>query len=127
MGNIFKKPARTTLAQKARENNRNAITGGKLKTGEKLVEAKLYEQMGISRFSIREALRALEEIGLMISKPYKGTYVSQISENNALPYQAKINNKQIRLIAFTLFALMIYVMNKNRIQLVLLVRYLYFL
>ncbi len=42
MGNIFKKQARTTLAQKARENNRNAIAGGKLKPGEKLVEAKLY-------------------------------------------------------------------------------------
>ncbi len=50
MGNIFKKKARTTLVQKARENNRNAIAGGKLKPGEKLVEGKLYEQMASAGF-----------------------------------------------------------------------------
>ncbi len=65
--------------------------------------------------------KSFKEEGLIINKPFKGTYVSQISENNALPYQAKINNKQIRLIAFALFASMIYVKRLELIQVAILV------
>ncbi len=66
--------------------------------------------------------KSFKEEGLIINKPFKGTYVSQISENNALPYQAKINNKQIRLIAFALFAsMMVYVKRLELIQVAILV------
>jgi DNA-binding GntR family transcriptional regulator len=44
---------------------REAIRKGKLKPGDRLVETQLAEEMYISRFPIREALRYLEKEGLV--------------------------------------------------------------
>ena len=52
---------RAMVAQKLRE----AIMSGTLKPGQRLVERELCEMMGVSRPSIREALRALEADGLV--------------------------------------------------------------
>jgi DNA-binding GntR family transcriptional regulator len=46
------------------------------------VETQLAEEMHISRFPIREALRYLEKEGLVETKPFKGTYVAQLSERD---------------------------------------------
>lgn len=61
---------------------REAIRKGKLKPGDRLVETQLAEEMHISRFPIREALRYLEKEGLVETKPFKGTYVAQLSERD---------------------------------------------
>ena len=44
------------------------------------VELKLATRLGVSRGSIREAIRELIEQGLLVSKPYGGTYVTTIAE-----------------------------------------------
>ena len=61
---------------------REAIIKGRLKPGDRLVESQLAEQMQISRFPVREALRYLEKEGLVDNIPFKGTYVSKFTEND---------------------------------------------
>src|SRR6186713_1810599 len=70
---------RSMVAQKLRE----AIMSGKLKPGQRLVERELCEMMGVSRPSIREALRALEADGLVTTVPHRGPVVSTISLEEA--------------------------------------------
>ncbi|MEJ2623728.1 MAG: GntR family transcriptional regulator [Pseudolabrys sp.] len=48
---------------------------GSLKPGQRLNEAELSRQLGISRNPIREAIRRLEERGLLVAVPRKGTFV----------------------------------------------------
>ncbi|MCF8010123.1 MAG: GntR family transcriptional regulator [Clostridiales bacterium] len=61
------------------ESMREAIIGGFLKPGERLMETQLAEQMGVSRTPVREAIRKLELEGFVVMVPRKGVYVSNIS------------------------------------------------
>ncbi len=58
---------------------REAIASGQLKPGDRLVETEISQQMGVSRAPVREALRQLEQEGLVISYPYRGTEVLGVS------------------------------------------------
>jgi DNA-binding GntR family transcriptional regulator len=58
---------------------RSAILNGTLQSGEPLVERRIAEDLGVSRAPVREALRRLEEEGLVVTFPYKGTYVRQVT------------------------------------------------
>ena len=79
---IFSEQKRSTLMDTAFQQIREAIRSGKLKPGDRLVETQLAEEMQISRFPIREALRYLEKEGLVEAKPFKGTYVAQLTEQD---------------------------------------------
>ena len=57
---------------------REAILFGKLKSGERIREAELSEKLKVSRGPIREAIRQLEQEGLLITYPYKETVVAEI-------------------------------------------------
>src|ERR1700744_487056 len=70
---------RAIVARKLRE----AIMSGDLKPGQRLVERELCEMMGVSRPSIREALRLLEADGLVNTVPHRGPMVSTISLEEA--------------------------------------------
>ena len=70
---------RSMVAQKLRE----AIMSGTLKPGQRLVERELCEMTGVSRPSIREALRLLEADGLVNTVPHRGPVVSTISLEEA--------------------------------------------
>jgi DNA-binding GntR family transcriptional regulator len=70
---------RAIVARKLRE----AIMSGNLKPGQRLVERELCEMMGVSRTSIREALRLLEADGLVNTVPHRGPMVSTISLEEA--------------------------------------------
>src|SRR6476659_10558695 len=70
---------RSMVAQKLRE----AIMSGKLKPGQRLVERELCEMTGVSRPSIREALRLLEADGLVRTVPHRGPLGSTISLDDA--------------------------------------------
>ncbi|WP_219845121.1 GntR family transcriptional regulator [Leucobacter massiliensis] len=59
---------------------REAITSGQLLPGQKLTEVALAEQLGTSRAPVREALRQLEQEGLVVSYPYRGTEVLGVSQ-----------------------------------------------
>ncbi len=61
------------------ESMREAIIGGVLKPGERLMEIQLAEEMGVSRTPVREAIRKLELEGLVVMIPRKGAYVAEVS------------------------------------------------
>lgn len=62
---------------------RQAILDFQLKPGQRLVERELIEQLGVSRTTIREALRELTSEGLVTVVPQKGARVSAPSRNEA--------------------------------------------
>ena len=72
-----------SLRNTAYDEIKEAILSNGFPPGSKLIEADLADQMGISRGPVREALRLLESDGLVKSEPYKGTIVSQRSEEEA--------------------------------------------
>ena len=59
---------------------REAILKGDLAPGERLMEIKLANQLGVSRTPIREAIRKLELEGLVVMVPRKGAEVEKITE-----------------------------------------------
>lgn len=59
---------------------RQAILRGELKPGERLMEIKLANKLGVSRTPIREAIRKLELEGLVLIIPRRGAEVAQITE-----------------------------------------------
>ncbi len=61
---------------------RRAIMQGNLKPGERLMEIKLANRMGVSRTPIREAIRMLELEGLVVMIPRKGAQVAKITEKD---------------------------------------------
>ena len=58
---------------------RQAIRDGVLPPGERLMEIPLAEELGVSRTPIREAIRILEQEGLVVMIPRRGTYVADMS------------------------------------------------
>ena len=58
---------------------REAILLGRLAPGQRIVEAEVARQMGISRGPIREAIRQLEQDGLLEYHPRRGAVVSSLS------------------------------------------------
>lgn len=54
------------------------IVQGELAPGDKLIEAALAESLGVSRGPVREALRMLEEAGLVRQEKNRGVFVRQI-------------------------------------------------
>jgi DNA-binding GntR family transcriptional regulator len=72
--------APASMRQRATDALRAAIVSGRLVPGDRLKEAELSEQLGISRAPVREALRQLEHEGLVVSLPYRATEVLGISQ-----------------------------------------------
>jgi len=62
---------------------RQAIRDFQLKPGQRLVERELIEQLGVSRTTIREALRELTSEGLVTVVPQRGAIVSTPSLDDA--------------------------------------------
>ncbi len=61
------------------ERLRDAIIAGHFKPGDRLIERELCERMGVSRTSIREALRHLEAQHLIQVEPRRGPVVTRVT------------------------------------------------
>jgi GntR family transcriptional regulator len=76
----FFKPQQGPLYLKVRESIVEAITNGQLHSGDRLPgESRLALQMGVSRATLREALRVMEEEGYVIRRHGIGTFVAKPS------------------------------------------------
>lgn len=73
----------TKLREKTSKVLREAIISGHFKPGFRLVERDLCEMTGVSRSSIREALRYLESEGLVESRGIKGVFVRSLTAEAA--------------------------------------------
>jgi DNA-binding GntR family transcriptional regulator len=62
---------------------RQAILSGQFKPGERLVEERLAEGLGVSRNPVREAIRALASEGLVEVHPRRGASVLKLTEQEA--------------------------------------------
>ncbi|MCU6709850.1 GntR family transcriptional regulator [Paenibacillus sp. J5C_2022] len=96
----FEEQKTTSLRHKITDEIRKAIFQGKLKPGDRLREAEMAKQMGVSRGPIREALRMLEQEGVLYSQPYKDTMVAEISREEVtevlLPMRLTLETFAIR-------------------------------
>ena len=72
-----------TLRSRVEDKLRQAIVSGQLKAGEKLIERELCEMLGVSRPSVREALRRLEAEKLIVIVPHRGPEVAAITLQEA--------------------------------------------
>ncbi|MBC8791145.1 MAG: GntR family transcriptional regulator [Tagaea sp. CACIAM 22H2] len=71
------------LREQVAERLRLAIAAGRFAPGARLIERELCEMMGVSRTSLREALRELQADGLITLQPNKGLSVSVVTEATA--------------------------------------------
>jgi DNA-binding GntR family transcriptional regulator len=73
-----------TLRQKTLVKLREAIVSGQFKPDDRLVERDICAKTGVSRSSVREALRYLESEGLVESRGTKGMFVVNLSSAEAM-------------------------------------------
>ena len=66
--------------QQVIETLRTAIISGRFEPGDRLIESALSAELGTSRGPVREALRQLENEGLVKSFPYRGAVVVGVSD-----------------------------------------------
>jgi DNA-binding GntR family transcriptional regulator len=72
-----------TLRHQVEHVLRQQIISGRFAPGARLIERELCETLGVSRTSVREALRKLEAEKLVSSVPHKGPMVAVISRKDA--------------------------------------------
>lgn len=79
---MFKVEKRATLKDQALNQIRNAISDGWFKPGDRINEGKLAADMGMSRFPVREAITCLEGEGLVVTIPFKGTFINKLNKKD---------------------------------------------
>jgi DNA-binding GntR family transcriptional regulator len=72
-----------TLTEAVARHIRDAIVRGEFPPGSALPEVRLADRLGTSRGTVREALRALEDQGLVEIFPHKGSFVSRMTKRRA--------------------------------------------
>jgi DNA-binding GntR family transcriptional regulator len=70
----------TPLTRLVTDAIRERILSGEYALGERLVEGKLSEELGVSRMPVREALRELASEGLVTIEPRRGAAVTNFTE-----------------------------------------------
>lgn len=73
---------RQTFRQEIREYLEKAILTDVLKPGDRILETHWAKQFGVSQAPVREAIRDLEAIGLIETKPFCGSTVRQLTDKN---------------------------------------------
>lgn len=77
---IFGKVASLTVSDRVATVLREAILSGRIKPGERLVERRLAEEMGVSLASLRSALQQIEREGFVTKKANTATHVTKLSQ-----------------------------------------------
>jgi DNA-binding GntR family transcriptional regulator len=78
-GPVFAPPRAGVLRQEVTLAIEKAILLGAIQPGQRLVESDVANQMGISKAPVREALRSLEQLGLVVNRPRRGTFVTPVT------------------------------------------------
>jgi DNA-binding GntR family transcriptional regulator len=71
-----------SLVHLAAEAIRKMILSGALAPGDRLIEERLTEELGISRPPLREALRMLQQEGLIETRPRRGSTVTILTDQD---------------------------------------------
>jgi DNA-binding GntR family transcriptional regulator len=81
---ISKPVKRQVLRDEIRDYLVDAIISGEFEAGERIIETRVAEDLGVSQAPVREALRDLELMGFVESAPYRGTTVCRPSLDEIL-------------------------------------------
>ena len=96
-----------SLRDRAYDDMRDAILSGALNPGDRIKERVVAEQMGISTTPVKEALRRLEQEGLIVSQPHRGAVVGPLvstPEPEILELRADLEGLAARLSAMKMTA-----------------------
>ena len=72
-----------SLQERTYKSLRTALLDGKFAVGERIFEAEVAQQLGVSRVPVREAVRRLQQDGLLEVRPRSGIYVTSVSADEA--------------------------------------------
>lgn len=73
---LLPKPiVRRVLREEIKEYLIDAILRRRLAPGDRIVETRIAQELGVSQTPVREALRDLELLGFVTSEPFRGTHV----------------------------------------------------
>ncbi|MHB9092438.1 MAG: GntR family transcriptional regulator, partial [Chloroflexota bacterium] len=61
----------------------DALIAGELRPGDRITESKVARDLGVSQGPVREALRGLEQVGVVRYLPHRGTFVNGVSRADA--------------------------------------------
>ncbi|WP_019228978.1 citrate lyase holo-[acyl-carrier protein] synthase [Sedimentibacter sp. B4] len=75
--------SKISMSERVYQRIKSDILENKLKPGEKLIEENLANEFNVSRTPVREALKQLDQDGLITYYPRRGSVVSQISMKDA--------------------------------------------
>lgn len=70
---------RKLLAEDVADRIREEILLGGFSQGERLIEASIAQQLGVSRGPVREAIKLLRAEGLVKEEPHRGTFVVRLT------------------------------------------------
>jgi len=99
---LFRPHEVRSLRDRAYDDIRDAILAGALKPGQRIKERDVAAEMGISTTPVKEALRRLEQEGLVVSKPRRGAVVGPLvvtPEAEILELRADLEGLAARLAA----------------------------
>jgi DNA-binding GntR family transcriptional regulator len=71
---------RSSLSEQVKDSILERIVKGRYKPGERLVELAIAKEFDISQVTVREAFSKLEAMSFLESKPHRGTFVREISD-----------------------------------------------
>ena len=74
-------PENRTYSQKVVHTLKQMLLDGKLAPGDRVNEAALATELGLSRAPIREALHMLVAEGLVVNKPQRGKFITSLTPN----------------------------------------------
>lgn len=74
---------RRVLTDDVADSIREAILSGRIKSGERLIEDELAENLNVSRGPIRAAIFRLEQEGLVVHETHRGATVARVSIEDA--------------------------------------------
>lgn len=72
-------PDRRNLHEVVLHQLLEAIRLGQLKPGDRLREEQIAEHLSLSRGTVREAIRRLEQEGLVVTHPHRGTFIASLT------------------------------------------------
>jgi DNA-binding GntR family transcriptional regulator len=79
---FFAPVSETSLRDQVADSIRRAIDAGVLSPGQRLVEAEIANQMGTSRAPVREAIRLLEQEGIVNNIPRRGSFIVKLENKD---------------------------------------------
>jgi len=84
INNLLAAPTQRTLSDYVADQLRQAILSDRIKAGQRLVEQELAESMQTSRGPVRDALKMLENEGLVLRQPHRGAIVAELKSEDVI-------------------------------------------